>query len=156
MVRPSADQLGRPGSNVAVNSFRTAPLATSTVYSAPVWSRNASRELSADQLPETAAAPGSAVNCRSSPVVRSRSQMSSLPPRSVEYDRYLPSGDYAGSDFHQVGFLVRGRGGCPIRIVQMSLSARNATDCPSGESTGLPIPSTGRGCGDVKSRRRLR
>src|SRR5437899_6689407 len=98
-VRPSADQLGRPGSNVAANSGRTSPEATSAVYSAPVWSRKASERPSRDQLPDTAAAFGRSTSLRSVPVVRSRSQMSSLPARSEEYDRNRPSGDQAGSDF---------------------------------------------------------
>src|SRR3954452_8596171 len=37
----------------------------------------------------------------------------------------------------------------------MSLSARKATLVPSGDSTGLPMPTTGLGHGESKSRRRL-
>jgi hypothetical protein len=49
---------------------------------------------------------------------------------------------------------VSGRGGWPISINWMSLSARNATCRPSGDRTGLPMPSTGFGVVDVKSRGR--
>jgi hypothetical protein len=61
----SGDQVGRPGSNVAVNTCRTAPVATSTVCRAPAWSRNAIRLPSGDQVPETAAEFGRLVSCRS-------------------------------------------------------------------------------------------
>ncbi|MGC0386583.1 hypothetical protein [Streptomyces sp. SAI-129] len=115
MVRPSGDQVGLPGSNVAVKTRRTSPLATSAVHSAPSWSRKAISLPLGDHAADTAALVPRSVSCRSRPVPRSLIQRSSVPPRSVEYASRFPSGDQAGSHFHQWS-RVSGRGAWPIRV----------------------------------------